>query len=311
MHTLLSHGVTTLDNKLLLSAGSVLSTETIEAVIHSGISESYQEHPLLEYGSIKQDLFHFLNSPVYQSIFSDEKETADILNVMANVHVISPVLKSLDYFKEQDVYTYCHILRVFALCTLLAKDLVSDYDDWIKGAESGPVHDIGKICMPTNVLKKSDPLTPAELSMLRHHSVAGYVLLSYYFHDYRSFSVIVTRDHHERRDGSGYPCGTQLTDDLVEIIAVCDIYDALISPRPYRPVEYENRTALEELTKMSEEGVFAWKPVKALVAHVRKNKPHYSDCFISKEKRGTPPLYNNYGVVEDDDPQEGAENNSK
>lgn len=83
---------------------------------------------------------------------------------------------------------------------------------------------------------------------------------------------------------------------MVEIVAVCDIYDALVSSRPYRPISYDNRTALEEITGMAERNEISWEVVKALVAHNRKAKPHSSDCSISTEKRGTPPPGNAYGI---------------
>jgi len=79
--------------------------------------------------------------------------------------------------------------------------------------------------------------------------------------------------------------------------AVSDVYDALISLRPYRPVSYDNRTALEEITGMAERNEIGWDVVKALIAHNRKDKPHYSEVAISTEKRGTPPGGNVYGVT--------------
>ena len=94
------------------------------------------------------------------------------------------------------------------------------------------------------------------------------------------------------------PRGIQLTDRMVEIMVVSDVYDALISPRPYRPVSYDNRTALEEITKMAEMNKIGWEAVKSLVAHNRKVKPRPSEVRVSSEKRGTPPLPNFHGVVE-------------
>ena len=84
---------------------------------------------------------------------------------------------------------------------------------------------------------------------------------------------------------------------MVEIIAACDVYDALLSPRPYRPTAYDNRTALEEITEMAQMGKLSWEVVKALVSHNRKDKPPFQECQVSTEKRGTPPEDNMYGVV--------------
>jgi len=166
---------------------------------------------------------------------------------------------------------------------------------------AGTIHDFGKICVPLKILKKSDPLTRSARGILEHHALAGYVLLSYFLQDYQSFSAQVAKEHHERRDGSGYPLGISLKDRMIEIIAACDIYDALLSPRPYRPTAYDNRTALEEITEMAKEGKFDWELVQTLVSYNRKDKPYFRDCKISAEKRGTPPADNLYGVIVEED----------
>jgi len=123
------------------------------------------------------------------------------------------------------------------------------------------------------------------------------VILSHFLQNHRSFAAQVAKEHHERRDGSGYPLGISLKDRMVEIIAVCDVYDALLSPRPYRPIPYDNRTALEEITEMAKEGKLSWEVVQTLVSHNRKDRPHFRECEVSTEKRGTPPADNLYGVI--------------
>ncbi len=130
---------------------------------------------------------------------------------------------------------------------------------------TGPTHDIGKICVPLHILKKTTPLTKTERGFLEYHAAAGYVLLGYYFKNRRHLACTVALDHHERRNRSGYPRGILLEDPLVEIIAVADIYDALIMPRPYRSGAYDNRTALEEITEMANQKKISWDVVKALI----------------------------------------------
>lgn len=95
--------------------------------------------------------------------------------------------------------------------------------------------------------------------------------------------------------------GIPLSDRLVEIIGACDVYDALISPRPYRSAPYDNRTALEEITDMATRGEFDWEVVQSLVAFNRRDRPPYERCVVSKEKRGTPPADNVYGVILEDE----------
>ena len=180
---------------------------------------------------------------------------------------------------------YRHTLVVFALRTLLTRDLISDNKSLMHGIAAGPTHDIGKICVPLSILKKSTHLTLNERDILENHTAAGFLLFSYYYQDENILGTKVARDHHERKNCSGYPRGIHFNDQLVEIIAVCDVYDALISLRPYRPISYDNRTAIEEITEMAKRNEIGWDIVKALIAHNRQNKPQSKDVKVSMEKR--------------------------
>ena len=296
----LQHPIRTLDHQLLFPQSALLTEETLDAVIHSHRTYSHQTSPLLLYGSVKQDCLDFLDTPPFVTIFSDQKEINDLVNLLETVRFPIPILQSLDYFKANDFYTYAHVLMVFALSTLLAKDLLPDHQERIRLSATGPTHDTGKVCVPLHILKKTTPLTKTERGFLGHHTAAGYVLLSYYYKDIQHLACKVALDHHERRDRSGYPRGILLEDPMVEIIAACDVYDALIMPRPYRSGAYDNRTALEEVTEMAKQNKVGWDVVKALVAHNRKSNPHYKEITISAEKRGTPPSYNVYGMMEEE-----------
>ena len=190
----------------------------------------------------------------------------------------------------------------FALSTLLSKVLLSEHQRGIHHTTSaGPAHDLGKICVPLEILLKRDPLTRSERSILFQHPVSGYVMLCYYTKDMKNFSAKVARDHHERRDGSGYMRGVKLNDSLVEIVAVSDVYDALIAPRPYRPVSFDNRTALEEVTAMAQRGQIGWDVLQALISLNRKDKPDFRSFEVSLEKRGKSPENNSYGITVDED----------
>ena len=130
-------------------------------------------------------------------------------------------------------------------------------------------------------------------------------MLSYYKKDPHSLAGRVARDHHERNDGSGYPRGIDLDDRMVEIVAVSDVYDALVSLRPYRPVSFDKRSALEEIVRLAEQNKISWDVVKAIVAHSRTDKPHYQEVEIPLEKRGAPPPGNVYGIIaEETDPDD-------
>jgi len=296
----LDYSVHTIEDTLLLPAETRLSAETLGVLIDSNRGTAYETCPLLSYGTVKIKILHLINKPPYNVIFSDEKMIAEVMAMMETACLPVPVLQSLDYFKEHDYHTYCHSLMVFVLSTLLSKELMPDKRDWIKETTAGPTHDIGKSCVPLKVLKKATPLTRRERSMLDHHTAAGYVLLTYFHKDPGNLAAVVARDHHERKDGSGKPRGIHLEDRMVEIVVACDVYDALISPRPYRPVSYDNRTALEEITRMAEKKQIGWEVARALVSFNRKKRPRYHETDVSLEKRGMPPERNFYGVIADE-----------
>jgi HD-GYP domain-containing protein (c-di-GMP phosphodiesterase class II) len=292
--------IKTLDGIELLPEGTELTEETVEELAKGNASASHEFLPLMDYGRVKQDLLIFINYPPYNIVFFDLEQNQEILEILERVKLPLPVLESMEYFKEHDFQTYRHSLMVFMLSVLLAKILLPDYKKLCSSTIIGSSHDIGKICIPLEILKKSTPLTTSEHKQLTHHTVAGYVLLVYLFEDHESFSAKLARDHHERKDKSGYPRGIAQTDTMVEIVAVADIYDALIMPRSYRPISFDNRTALDEMTKMAERGAISWDVLKALIAQNRMEKPSYHDINIPEEKRGEVPRGNLYGKIIDD-----------
>lgn len=299
--------VTTLDKKELLPAGTILTEQVVADVAALGRQRKHEECALVAYGSVRADLERFLAIPPYQDIFSDRELVAALFARMQTVQLPLPLLKALDYFRQHDFHTYRHILMVFTLSSMLVKD-----DDAGRQAQdvdfmAGPTHDFGKISVPLHILKKPGSLTTQEKQILKYHPLTGYVLLAYYLGDHRHPAALVARDHHERRDGSGYPFGVRDIDPVAEMVAACDVYDALLSPRPYRPLSYDNRTALEELTRMADRGSLGWHCVEALVACNRIGRPSADRVIVSMDVRGTPPVGNCYGMVVDDEDSADAE----
>ena len=291
--------VHTPDNRVLLPAGAVLSSKALTKLISANTPSRLQTRTLFKHGTIQHDLLDQIKIPPFDLIFSNEAKVRQVITMLENYKLPTQVLESLDYFKGENYYTYCHLLRVFTLSALIARQLLPDDRQWLRFVSTGPTHDIGKMCVPLYLLKKETPLTRAERRNLDHHTTAGYVLLSCFYRDYRHLAAVVARDHHERRDSSGIPRGIQLRRLMVETVIVCDIYDALISSRSYRPEPYDNRTALEELTRMAEMKQIGWKPVRSLVALNRKTRTTAREVSVSIDKRGKPPLHNFYGVLAD------------
>jgi HD-GYP domain-containing protein (c-di-GMP phosphodiesterase class II) len=289
--------VITPDREELLPAGTELTPETMADLISRSADEPFEVKPLMRYGWVSEDIRRIFSMAPYAMLFSERRKTDDLVRLMEGVELPLSILKCLDYFKRYDPYTYRHVLVVFALSLLLAREFIENEQDLRQKALAATAHDFGKVSVPLGVLQKSSPLTVDERRHLDHHTVAGYVLLSYYFRDADNLAAKTARDHHERRDGSGYPSGRLFEDSMVEIVAVCDVYDALISQRPYRPTSFDNRTALEEITRMAEKGQFKKELVQALISYNRKGHPHYATVTISQKKRGSTPADNLYGLI--------------
>lgn len=297
----LTLNVQTIDKKELFPVGAVFSEESLNTLISSNNDNEYPYQNLLEFDTIKEDLLSFLDVQPYRNIFSLDKAIDGILEEMASVNLPAPILKSFDHFKKQDNYSYRHFLVVFALSTLLARNLIGNRNDRMNLASSGPIHDIGKLSVPLDILLKTTPLSRKERNIMNDHTLAGYILLGYYFGDAQTLACSVARDHHERRDGSGYPSGIRLKDIMIEVVVVCDIYDALVSQRPYRQDSYDNRSALELISDLAEQGTLSMNVVKALISQNREAKPSYKEVSFPKIKRGVEPPGNLYGVIIEDD----------
>ncbi|MBS0458301.1 MAG: response regulator [Proteobacteria bacterium] len=101
---------------------------------------------------------------------------------------------------------------------------------------AAPLHDLGKIAMPDEILRKCGPLTDDEMAIMRQHPQIGHELLRDSSNRVILASAVIALRHHERYDGSGYPDG--LVGDqiplMARIVAVADVLDALLSPRPYK-----------------------------------------------------------------------------
>src|SRR5690606_14262337 len=101
---------------------------------------------------------------------------------------------------------------------------------------AAPLHDLGKIAIPDALLMKPGPLTEDETRLMRRHPEIGHELLSGSQNRFIQISAIIALRHQERFDGSGYPDG--LVGEAIpleaRIVAVADVFDALISVRPYK-----------------------------------------------------------------------------
>ena len=136
---------------------------------------------------------------------------------------------------EKDSSTEEHTRRVAALAVEVGEQLGLSGARLRVLAIGGLLHDVGKLSIPSSILQKPGPLDDDEFAVIKQHPEHGRELLT----ELGGFDDRVERlvlDHHERLDGSGYPRGLSRDElDLeTRILAVCDVYDALVSPRVYR-----------------------------------------------------------------------------
>ena len=144
-------------------------------------------------------------------------------------------LVSLARLKTKDDYSYMHSVAVCALMVALARQLGLDEHDCRSAGMAGLLHDMGKALMPLEVLNKPGKLTPEEFETIKTHPVLGHELLEQ-GKGVAAEALDVCLHHHERIDGTGYPHrlpAGQIT-PWARMGAVCDVYDAITSNRPYK-----------------------------------------------------------------------------
>ncbi len=137
--------------------------------------------------------------------------------------------------------SYVLIIGMHFLNNGLFPEIVDDR--WVETARKvAPLHDIGKVSIPDGILNKPGKLTDDEYAMMKKHTIYGdniieSILKGVVDEDYYAMAKDVSRHHHERWDGRGYPDG--LSGEAIplsaRVMAVADVFDALVTPRPYKP----------------------------------------------------------------------------
>lgn len=136
-----------------------------------------------------------------------------------------------------DLSTGEHVDRIGPVAAFLGARLGLDAERVHLLQVAAPMHDVGKIAIPSEILRKSGPLTPEEREEMKRHTTVGKEILANSESDLLGLAANIALTHHERYDGSGYPHGLAGEEIPFEgrITAVADVFDALLSDRPYRP----------------------------------------------------------------------------
>lgn len=166
----------------------------------------------------------------------EAEAAAPLVEEISNSVMRNPgALISLARLKTADDYTFMHSVAVCALMIALARQLGLDEKQTREAGMAGLLHDLGKAMIPLEVLNKPGKLTDAEFDLVKTHPEEGYKLLL----EGKDVSEVVKDvclHHHEKVDGSGYP--KRLNGETMSLFAkmgaVCDVYDAITSNRPYK-----------------------------------------------------------------------------
>ena len=285
------------ERNLLLPAGTWLTDTVMADLAQRGRARQFPVARFADHATLLRDTLALCQQPPYHHVFDEPLRLQALTETFQRLTCPLPLLEIIADFKGYEPYTYRHMLIVYALSLLLAQELFTDRHSLEQEAMAAPTHDFGKLNVPLPVLIKDEDIDAAEQRQLQHHAAAGYALLSYYLGDPRHPAALIARDHHERRDGSGYPRGIRQDNRVVEVVLVCDIFDALVAARPYRPTAYDVRTALEEITVLAERGEVQTDVVRALVACLRQEHPGFQQVELSHERRGQTPTGNHYRGV--------------
>jgi HD-GYP domain-containing protein (c-di-GMP phosphodiesterase class II) len=174
-----------------------------------------------------------------------EKAVSGVLNSVTRNPDAAMMLMNLKQAQEDNA---AHCVNTAALATVFSRHLRLEEDMVESIAVGAMLHDLGKLRVPKEILEKPSELTEAEEKLMRGHCQAGYAVLKL-MRDVTATSLDIVRHHHERVDGKGYPDGLKgdAISREVRVVTICDIYDELISDRPYR----KGITPHEALNKMS------------------------------------------------------------
>ncbi len=215
----------------------------------------------------------FLNKPIFpEELFARVKSLLRLKDITDELENAEDVLCTLGRSVEaRDPYTEGHCERLSSYANDLGAHLGLGEDELIALRRGGYLHDLGKIRVPDEILKKGSDLTPEEWKVMKQHPVTGEAICK----PLKSLRLVlpIIRHHHEHWNGSGYPDGLrgEQIPALARILQVVDVYDALRTARPYKPA-LGHEESVETMHREARNGQWDGELVKAFVSMLKARR---------------------------------------
>ncbi|MGN7471056.1 HD-GYP domain-containing protein [Brevibacillus sp. SAFN-007a] len=221
-------------------------------VIEKTIKQITNSNKLARKISLKEMGLHFQRA--FSSILDDLMQNKQMVGHLTTISSHSPSL-------------YHHSVNVAVLATAVGMSLGYNRTQLMNLGIGAMLHDIGKVSLPEELLQKKERWNAEEQELAKQHTTLGFNLLRKQ-HDISLLSAHICLQHHERLNGSGYPQGLvgKQIHEFAQIVGLCDIYDSLTSPRPWRR-RYMPQDAVEYLLG-SGGHLFEHHLVNAFIKHI-------------------------------------------